>query len=107
MATFEVPLDVKAAFDNPVLMAAFEHPAYWQCVSAALDSYDLVEQFDRICRTNLLGRGAPIELLIDAGTGRLERDVLLFLEFVHDAIYSRLPASIWDTPGIEVRGVRV
>lgn len=86
--------------------SVFEVPAYWQCVSAALDSRELVEQFDRLHGTNLLGKGTPIERMIDQTTGKLVRDVFRFLEFVYEAIYSRLPPEAFEVLPLRVTAVR-
>lgn len=59
-------------------------------VEEAYANKELVREFDRLWGTNLMAKGSPIELMVDQGTGRLEHDLKLFIEFVREYIYDRL-----------------
>lgn len=111
MPGIEIPPEVQAELatsqDIPdAVKLAFARSEYWKCVNAALESYDLVEQFDRLHKTDLLGKASSIEREIDRVTGKQESDVLQFLIFVHECVYSRIPPETWEVPGVMVRGVR-
>ncbi|WP_148211113.1 hypothetical protein [Methylibium petroleiphilum] len=61
-----------------------------RCLQAAAGNGELVANYDRLRGTNLSRRGAPIELEIDRASGRLDADIKGFIDFVHEAIYTRL-----------------
>jgi hypothetical protein len=67
--------------------------AFTACVAMCFDDRDLVAAFDRLRGCNLLGRGTPLDLMIDEATGRTDRDLRLFVEFVHDVVWSRMSAE--------------
>lgn len=69
-------------------------PAFQACLMQAAANDELLSQFDRLAGTNLTRQGSPINLAIDAATGRHEDDVRRFIEFVADCIYSRLEPSV-------------
>jgi hypothetical protein len=62
-----------------------------QCVMECARHPELIQQFDRLRGTNLQMKGAPIDLMVDQATGRLADDVSLFITFVYDVVWSRLP----------------
>jgi hypothetical protein len=51
---------------------------------------ELVTQFDRLNGTNLSLKGTGLDLEIDKASGRLDRDLKLFVEFVYECVWSRL-----------------
>lgn len=61
------------------LPMAYGDPAFASCLHEASETRDLLENFDRL-RGASLTSGKPTEA-----------DVRAFAEFVHDAIYMRLP----------------
>ncbi len=61
------------------------------CVRKCLANKPLVTEFDRLNKSNLSCKGAPIALEIDKCTGRLESDVKAFIAFVWDAVWTRIP----------------
>jgi hypothetical protein len=69
------------------------------CLHAAVDQEGLIEDYDRLRGTNLCRRGSPLDLAIDDAAGRTDAEVAGFIEFVHDAIWGRLPPEIRDTGG--------
>lgn len=64
------------------------------CIRACLDSPELLEHLDRLRGTNLSRRGSPLELAVDDATGRTGADLAVFLDFVKDCIWDRLPPEI-------------
>ena len=62
----------------------------WQCVLVAINTPELVKEFDRLKGTNLSQVGSELELAVDESTGRLEHDFNEFVEFVRDVIYERV-----------------
>jgi hypothetical protein len=67
--------------------------SYMQCLEAAIETPELIREFDRLNGTNLLQRGSGLELAIDKATGRLDHDMKLFCEFVWDDIFLRTPLA--------------
>lgn len=63
------------------LSAAYFDPAFINCISSAIAEPELVMQFCRLYGSNL---NTP---------QRTEQDMRAFAEFVHDCIYTRLPAE--------------
>jgi hypothetical protein len=61
------------------LPMAYGDPAFASCVTEAMDTMELMENFDRLRGTTLTS-GKPTEA-----------DMRAFVEFVHDTIYMRLP----------------
>lgn len=57
--------------------AACCDPAYLRCASEAVETTELVQNFERLYRVNLARDG--------------EKGLRAFAEFVHDSIYMRLP----------------
>ncbi len=58
---------------------------------------EMLAQYDRLRGTNLSCSGAPMDLLIDQSTGRLEAEALPFFEFCHDLFLRIDPASLFAT----------
>lgn len=69
-------------------------PAFHGCVRTALDTPELVANFDRLYGFNLSRRGAPVDILVDDTTGRTEAGIRAFMVFVRDYVYTRLPADV-------------
>lgn len=61
------------------LPMAYADPAFMVCMSEAIDTPELIEQFDRLYGAHITA-GNPAE-----------EDMRAFVRFVHDSIYSRLP----------------
>jgi hypothetical protein len=51
----------------------------------------LVEQFDRLNKSNLSLKGTSLDLMIDEATGKQRQDILDFIAFVDECIYQRIP----------------
>ncbi|ARL04270.1 hypothetical protein [Burkholderia pseudomallei] len=75
--------------------AAYADPAFARCLVEAAGTPELVAEFDRLfgCELASMAEGSPLDLAIDSATGRFEGDMRKFAEFVHDAVYSRLPSA--------------
>lgn len=65
-------------------------PFFIECVRHASANKELVQQFDRLRGTNLMRIGKPIELAVDAATGKLDDDIRQFLQFVREFVYERI-----------------
>lgn len=50
---------------------------------------ELLANYDRLRGTNLAGRGAPIDRMIDEATGRLEEEALEFFDWCRE-MFERL-----------------
>jgi hypothetical protein len=61
------------------------------CVLYCAGNREMVHHFDRLRGTNLSLRGGGLALAIDQATGRLDHDLALFIEFVWDCVWTRLP----------------
>jgi len=64
--------------------------AFKACVMLCAADVEFVAAFDRLTKSNLQGRGSPVDLAIDDATGRLPEDAKLFVAFVFDVVWSRL-----------------
>ena len=73
------------------LPAAYADPAFLRCLHEAIDTPELVENFDRLYGATLSTRTSPIERMVDEATGKRDDDMRAFVEFVHFSIYTRLP----------------
>jgi hypothetical protein len=80
----EQPIDVERLFVSLELFRVV--------VLHCFDDRRFVEGFDRIMGTNLLGRGSPVDRMVDDATGRFEHDAAKFIEFVHETVWTRCPA---------------
>jgi hypothetical protein len=58
----------------------------------AFDHRKFVAAFDGLTGSNLLGRGSPLDRMVDEATGRFETDARKFIEFVHETVWTRCPA---------------
>ena len=67
------------------------HISWPECLATCATTPEFVAEFDRLAGCNLSGRGSPLELQIDAATGRLEADFARFVDFVRDCVWDRLP----------------
>ncbi len=70
--------------------------AFGACVMLCADDAEFVAAFDRLTKSNLQGRGSPLDLAIDDATGRPSEDAKLFVAFVYDVVWSRLDAACRD-----------
>ena len=75
------------------LPMAYGDPAFAACLREAIETPELVAQFDRLYGANLVTRQAPLASMIDKATGKQADDMRGFVEFVHNAIYLRLPSE--------------
>jgi len=75
------------------LPQAYGDPAFIRCVMEAIETPELVEQFDRLKNTRLskMGTLSPINQMVDKATGFQDDQMRTFSEFVHDLVYLRLP----------------
>jgi len=80
-------MDLPNRFPLPM---AYGDPAFLACLSDAIDTPELVEQFDRLYGATLTGRKSPIEAMVDRATGKQEDDIRAFVRFIHDCVYLRL-----------------
>jgi hypothetical protein len=60
------------------------------CIAAALDTPELIAQFDRLWGANLMRKGLPIELAIDDACGRTDYDCRRFLNFLWEYVFTRV-----------------
>jgi hypothetical protein len=72
------------------LPMAYADPAFMACLREAIDTPELVEQFDRLYGASLAAR-RPIDAMVGKVTGKQQDDMRAFVGFVHDGIYLRLP----------------
>lgn len=68
--------------------------SFSECVTTAFSTKELVAEFDRLGGTNLLLQGTPLDVEIDWASGRVHRELQLFIEFVRDCIWDRLPDDV-------------
>jgi len=73
---------------------AYVDPAFIGCLSAALASDEMLSNFDRLRGTSLVRPLPPLSQLIDEATGKRDDDVRAFVDFVHDAVYMRMPDQV-------------
>lgn len=66
-------------------------PWFHVCLDEAIGNRELLREFDRLYGHNLSRRGAPLDLMVDESSGRMEAGVAAFVEFVHAYIYSLVP----------------
>lgn len=71
-----------------------ERITFAECVLRASEDASLVADFDRLRGTNVGLRGSPLEVAVDIGSGRLESEMALFLDFVRDCVWDRLPPGV-------------
>lgn len=67
---------------------------FTECLMEVASNEEIVKEFDRLRGTNLQFQGSNIERMIDEATGRIEHDLALFVEFVYECIWIRLPPDI-------------
>ncbi len=73
-----------------------QHKAlFMEWVKLCASNRELLAQYDRLRGTNLSLHGAPMDLLIDQATGRLEADALGFFEFCQDLFLRIDPESLF------------
>lgn len=74
---------------------------FFDVLTECIGNRELVGEFDRLSGSNLSGRGAPIERMIDEATGRNDADLAAFVNFVFECVFIRLepaPAPPTETP---------
>ena len=76
-------------FSNPA-----ESRAFSRVLRLATGKPEMVAEFDRLHGSNLSRRGSADELAGDVESGRLEADLARFAEFVHAALWMKLPADV-------------
>lgn len=64
--------------------------SFIQCLFVAFENPEIIKEFDRLKRTNLTGKGTPLELAIDEASGKLEHDIILFAEFIWESVFIRI-----------------
>ena len=57
------------------------------CVTECLANQSLVVEFDRLQGTHLSRQDTPLELMIEAGSGRIDCDLALFSQYVAEFIW--------------------
>ena len=60
---------------------------FHEVLMEAAGNKELVKEFDRLNGTNLSLKGTPIEIEIDKATGKLDDDMIKFINFVYEYIY--------------------
>lgn len=80
-----------------LLAVRFDGLCYLDCLYVALASRDLVAEFDRLTSANLSGRGAPIDILVDESSGRLDHEFKEFAWFVWNTVFLRVPIIVDNT----------
>jgi hypothetical protein len=68
---------------------------FTECVMFCAEDRKLLAAFDGLRGTNMCRRGTPFDLAIDDATGKLERDAVLFFEFVYECVWTRVD---WSNP---------
>jgi hypothetical protein len=61
-----------------------------ECVQACFQDRELVSCFDKLRGTNLSMRGTGLEVEIDFGSGRMNHDCELFVQFVRECVWERI-----------------
>ena len=69
---------------------------FTECVKFCAGNAEMVRQFDRLRGTNLSLRGSALDLAVDEATGRLRHDLALWVAFVYDAVWLRLPPDLFE-----------
>jgi hypothetical protein len=64
---------------------------FMDCVAQAIDTPELIKAFDRLYGGNLMRKGTPFELAIDEACGRTRHDCRVFLNFVWEFVFTRVP----------------
>lgn len=64
---------------------------FMQCLVAACETPELVRQFDRLYKANIVTHGSQLEKMIDKATGKSADDFKRFVEFVWEFVFLRLP----------------
>lgn len=64
--------------------------SFLACLEAAIDTPDLIVQFDRLYGANLMRKGLPLELAIDDACNRTSYDCRRFLNFVWEFVFTRV-----------------
>jgi hypothetical protein len=73
-----------------VLARLYTIPKLWETVLYCAENKALVEQFDRLNKSNMALRGSSLELMIDKATGKQEQDIIDFIAFVDECIFQRV-----------------
>lgn len=70
------------------LPVAYADPAFMACLKEAIETPELVVEFNRLYEASLGKPLSPIEKMVDKACGKDESDMRGFIEFVHDCIYT-------------------
>lgn len=74
----------------PVRLQLSRHGVtFYACIMECFDVPELIENFDRLWGCNLCQKGAPINLMVDKATGRMQHDMKEFVEFVWEYVFLR------------------
>ncbi len=73
---------------------------FYECLMEAARWPYLIEGFDRMLGCSLspekLAARAPLDTMIDNATGKLDYDLSMFIAFVYDIVWTRLPLDLRD-----------
>ena len=80
---------------------------FWECVIVALEFPGFVKEFDRLfeCSLSKVGRGAPINQMVDEATGFYIPQMALFVAFIYETTWTRLAPEMLNLatdPGPEI-----
>lgn len=80
---------------------------FYQCIMQGAAERGFVEQFDRLmeCSLSKVGKHSPIIEMIDEATGFYDHQMALFVAFIYDVVWTRLPVDLLDLesdPGPQV-----
>jgi len=77
------------------LPMAYADPAFRACLDEVINTPKLLESFDRLTGNSLshLGSRSVIERMVDKATGFQDEQFRMFIEFIHDCLYLRLPGQ--------------
>lgn len=90
MKTIEIPDDQELTPEH-ILAIRKDGISFLACVNEACQCRELLANVDRLYGTNLMRRGAPINLIVDDAIGKTDDDMKTFLRFVWNCIFIRVP----------------
>ena len=82
-------------------------PTFEECVIEAFANKELLSEYDRLNKTNLMKKGSPIDLMIDGACDRYDQDIKGFFSFVKTAVFEPLigrkstPIDLFDNKVIK------
>jgi len=92
MKSIEIPDDQEVTPEQ-FLAIRKDGLSFLACVKECSECHELVANVDRLYGTNILRRGAPINLMVDDATGKADADKQTFLRFVWNCIFIRVPVG--------------